>query len=122
MAAGEETMAARLKSARAWSNWIARAVVAVLVTYVFVVVLLVATAQQKVDDALTKEAVGYDYSVAVRYYFGRESLKSVVAENSLALKQSTAQLRAANDRLQAANQIVANQAGDLSDDLQRLTA
>ncbi|MFL6858171.1 MAG: hypothetical protein ACJ8EB_09730 [Allosphingosinicella sp.] len=108
--------------ARRWVDWGARAAVAILVTYVFIVVLLVATAQQKVDDALTKEAVGYDYSVAVRYYFGRESLKSVVAENSLALKQSTAQLRAANDRLQAANQIVANQAGDLADDLQRLTA
>src|SRR4051812_49711383 len=93
----------RWAAARHWVNWAARAAVAILVTYVFIVVLLVATAQQKVDDALTKEAVGYDYSVAVRYYFGRESLKSVVAENSLALKQSTAQLRAANDRLQAAN-------------------
>ena len=39
--------------ARGWVNWGARAVVAVLVTYVFIVVLLVATAQQKVDDALT---------------------------------------------------------------------
>src|SRR3954447_25288427 len=101
MAAGEETMAARLKSARAWSNWIARAAVAILVTYVFIVVLLVATAQQKVDDALTKEAVGYDYSVAVRYYFGKESLKNVVGENSKAIKLATDELRGANDRVQA---------------------
>jgi hypothetical protein len=112
----------RLGQARAWIDWGARALVAILVTYVFVVVLLVATAQQKVDDALTKEAVGYDYSVAVRYYFGRESLKNVVGENSQAIKQQTALLRAANDRLQGANQSVADQAGDLAQDLQRLAA
>jgi ferritin-like protein len=112
----------RLTSVRAWVNWSARAAVAVAVTYVFIVVLLVATAQQKVDDALTKEAVGYDYSVAIRYYFGKESLRNVVGENSQAIKQSTAQLRAANDRLQAANRILTDQAGDLADDLGRLTA
>src|SRR3954470_2640987 len=109
----EEASDSRWAQTRRWADWAARTVVAVLVTYVFVVVLLVATAQQKVDDALTKEAVGYDYSVAVRYYFGRDSLKNVVGENSQAIKQSTAQLRAANDRVQAANQAVVNQAGDL---------
>ena len=112
----------RLAGARAWADWIARTAVAILVTYVFIVVLLVATAQQKVDDALTKEAVGYDYSVAVRYYFGKESLKNVVGENSQQIKQSTGQLRAANDRVQAANRILTDQAGDLGQDLDRLTA
>ncbi|HYJ82602.1 MAG TPA: hypothetical protein VEW26_07165, partial [Allosphingosinicella sp.] len=71
---------------------------------------------------LTKEAVGYDYSVAVRYYFGKESLKNVVGENSQAIKQSTAQLRAANDRLQSANRTLTAEAADLSEDLARLTA
>jgi ferritin-like protein len=112
----------RFDKARHWLDWSARAVVAVLVTYVFIVVLLVATAQQKVDDALTKEAVGYDYSVAIRYYFGRESLRNVVGENSQAIKQSTAQLRAANDRVQAANRLLTDQAADLAEDLGRLTA
>jgi hypothetical protein len=103
-------------------NWGARAVVAIAVTYVFIVVLLVATAQQKVDDALTKEAVGYDYNVAVRYYFGKESLKNVVAENSKAIKQATDQLRGTNDRVQAAEQELSGHADDLKDDLQRLAA
>src|SRR3954447_9713379 len=112
----------RWSQARGWMNWIARVVVAVAVTYVFIVVLLVATAQQKVDDALTKEAVGYDYNVAVRYYFGKESLKNVVAENSRAIKQATDQLRGVNDRVQAAGQELSGHADDLKDDLQRLAA
>ncbi|HEX8572414.1 MAG TPA: hypothetical protein VF759_06655 [Allosphingosinicella sp.] len=112
----------RLGRARAWLDWAARAAVAVAVTYVFIVVLLVATAQQKVDDALTKEGVGYDYSVAVRYYFGKESLKNVVGENSQNLKESTGRLRAANDRLQSANRALTAEAADLAEDLARLTA
>jgi ferritin-like protein len=119
---GDAAAAGGWEQARHWLDWAARTAVAIVVTYVFVVVLLVATAQQKIDDALTKEAVGYDYNVAVRYYFGRESLKNVVAENSTAIKQATAQLREANDRIQFANQAVAAQAGDLADDLQRLSA
>lgn len=112
----------RLDLARTVAHWIARTLVAVAVTYVFIVVLLVATAQQKVDDALTKEAVGYDYSVAVRYYFGKESLRNVVGENSQAIKQSTARLRAANDRYQSAGRVLTSQAADLAEDLGRLTA
>lgn len=112
----------RLASARAWIDWAARAAVAVLVTYVFVVVLLVATAQQKVDDGLTKEGVGYDYSVAIRYYFGRDNLKHLVAENSQQIKLATAQLRAANDRVQSAGRLLTAEARDLAQDLQRLTA
>ncbi|HEY0412429.1 MAG TPA: hypothetical protein VGD66_04740 [Allosphingosinicella sp.] len=122
MPAGEDSPTTRLTSVRAWANWLARTLVAVAVTYVFIVVLLVATAQQKVDDALTKEAVGYDYSVAVRYYFGKESLKHVVTENSKAIKQATDALRAANDRVQASGQELAGHADDLRDDLQRLAA
>ena len=116
----EETR--RLSSVRAWADWGARALVAILVTYVFIVVLLVATAQQKVDDALTKEAVGYDYSVAIRYYFGKESLKNVVGENSQHLKDATGRLRAANDRFQSANRVLTAEAADLKEDLDRLTA
>ena len=122
MATAPAEPANRLGMAKAFAHWTARTVVAILVTYVFIVVLLVATAQQKVDDALTKEAVGYDYSVAVRYYFGRESLKNVVGENSQAIKQSTARLRAANDRFQAAGRLLTDQAADLAEDLGRLTA
>ena len=112
----------RLGMAKTLAHWTARTLVAVVVTYVFIVVLLVATAQQKVDDALTKEAVGYDYSVAVRYYFGRESMKNLVGENSELIKQATAQLRAATDRLQSANRALAAELADLAEDLSRLTA
>ncbi len=112
----------RLAMAKKLGHWTARTLVAIAVTYVFIVVLLVATAQQKVDDALTKEGVGYDYSVAVRYYFGRESLRNTVGENSEAVKQSTARLRVANDRLQSANRMLAAEAADLAEDLARLTA
>lgn len=118
----EAAPAGRMGKARAWLDWGARAAVAILVTYVFIVVLLVATAQQKVDDALTKEAVGYDYSVAVRYYFGKENLHDVVGANSAALKLATGQLRVANDRVQSANRTLTDQAGDLAQDLERLTA
>jgi ferritin-like protein len=118
----EAESSSRLGQARAWLDWAARAAVAILVTYAFVVVLLVATAQQKVDDALTKEGVGYDYSVAVRYYFGRESLKAVVGENSQHIKETTGRLRVANDRLQSANRLLAAEAADLAEDLARLTA
>jgi len=122
MASASAEPANRLTMAKTLAHWTARAVVAILVTYVFIVVLLVATAQQKVDDALTKEAVGYDYSVAVRYYFGRESLKNTVGENSEAVKQATARLRAANDRFQSAGRALTAQAADLAEDLTRLTA
>jgi hypothetical protein len=112
----------RTAMAKRLAHYTARTLVAILVTYVFIVVLLVATAQQKVDDALTKEAVGYDYSVAVRYYFGRDNLKHVVADNSQSIKQSTAQLRAANDRVQSANLVLTAEAADLAEDIARLTA
>ena len=122
MATAAAEPASRLTMIKTLAHWTARTLVALLVTYVFVVVLLVATAQQKVDDALTKEAVGYDYSVAVRYYFGKESLRNTVSENSEAVKQSTARLRAAKDRLQSANIVLTAQATDLAEDLGRLTA
>ncbi len=122
MATAAAEPADRLTMAKTVAHWTARTLVAVVVTYVFVVVLLVATAQQKVDDALTKEAVGYDYSVAVRYYFGKESLRNTVGENSEAVKQSTARLRAARDRLQSASIALTAQATDLAEDLSRLTA
>jgi hypothetical protein len=121
MANAQGQPANRIAATNALAHWTARALFAILVTYAFVVVLLVATAQQKVDDALTKEGVGYDYSVAVRYYFGKESLRNVVAENSEAIKQSTARLRAANDRVQSVARQLTAQAADLGEDLGRLT-
>ncbi|MGA9581705.1 MAG: hypothetical protein WBR13_07025 [Allosphingosinicella sp.] len=122
MATASAAPANRMTMAKTAAHWIARTLVAIFVTYAFIVVLLVATAQQKVDDALTKEGVGYDYSVAVRYYFGKESLRNTVGENSEAIKQSTARLRAANDRVQSASRLLTAQAADLAEDLGRLTA
>ncbi|MFL6845741.1 MAG: hypothetical protein ACJ8ER_12765 [Allosphingosinicella sp.] len=122
MVAGQQVETGRWGRAQHIGRWTARVVVAIAVSYVFVVVLLVATAQQKVDDALTKEAVGYDYNVAVRYYFGRDSLKNLVGNNTQSLKQATAQLRAATDRVQAADGAVADSAADLSQDLARFAA
>ncbi|HEX8513539.1 MAG TPA: hypothetical protein VF688_10605 [Allosphingosinicella sp.] len=122
MATAAGDPADHLKMMKTLAHWTARTLIAVLVTYVFIVVLLVATAQQKVHDALAKEAVGYEYSVAVRYYFGKENLRHVVGANSRAIGEATAQLRAANDRAQSANLVLKSQAGDLAQDLQRLAA
>ncbi|HYW17417.1 MAG TPA: hypothetical protein VE891_14855 [Allosphingosinicella sp.] len=122
MATAQAEQANRLSMAKTVVHWAARAIVAILVTYAFIVVLLVATAQQKVDNGLTRGAVGYDYSVAVRYYFGKESLRNTVRDNSEAMKQSTARLRAANDRLHSANRMLAAESADLEEDLGRLTA
>jgi hypothetical protein len=95
---------------------------AVLVAYLFIIVLLVATAQQKVVEALAEDDVGYSYSVAVRYYFGKESLTALRAENSRALRDSTVRLRKANDRLADADRALLAQDVDLRDDLLRLAA
>jgi hypothetical protein len=122
MATAPAEPANRTSATRKLAHWAARTLVAILVTYVFIVVLLVATAQQKVHDALARESVGYDYSVAVRYYFGKENLRSVVGANSRAIGEATAQLRAANDRVQSANLVLASQANDLAQDLSRLGA
>ncbi|HEX9966272.1 MAG TPA: hypothetical protein VGB04_14950 [Allosphingosinicella sp.] len=122
MATAAAEPASRVTMARTLAHWTARTLVAILVTYVFIVVLLVATAQQKVHDALAKQSVGYDYSVAVRYYFGKENLRNVVGTNSRAIGEATAQLRTANDRVQSANLVLASQANDLAQDLQRIAA
>lgn len=94
-----------------------RVIGAVLVAYLFIMVLLVATAQQKVVESLAKENVGYDYSVAVRYYFGRDSLSALRGENGAALRDSTTRLRKAGDRLADADQTLLAQSADLRDDL-----
>jgi len=99
-----------------------RVVLAALVAYFFIVVLLVATAQQKVVDALAADNVGYNYSVAVRYYFGKESLQALRGGNSRAIKEATARLRKANDGLRNADQTILGQAADLRQDLERLAA
>jgi hypothetical protein len=93
---------------------------AALVAYLFIIVLLVATAQQKVVESLADENVGYSYSVAVRYYFGSDSLTALREGNSKALRESTTRLRQAGDRLADAEQSQLAIAADLRDDLQRL--
>jgi hypothetical protein len=98
----------------------ARVVLAIVVAYLFIVVLLVATAQQKVVDALTDQNVGYSYSVAVRYYFGKDSLVQVRGENSRALRESTGRQRKISDRVSDVERALEAQAADLRDDLQRL--
>jgi hypothetical protein len=100
----------------------ARVILAIVVAYLFIIVLLVATAQQKVVDALAANNVGYTYSVAVRYYFGQETLASVRAENSRALRESTGRLRKASDSLVDLERTLGAQAADLRDDLQRLAS
>jgi hypothetical protein len=100
----------------------ARIVSAALIAYFFIVVLLVATAQQKVVDGLSDQDVGYDYSVAIDYYFGKTSLKTLRGENSGAIKATTGELRKANDRLADANQRLLEQSADLRGDLGRLAA
>jgi hypothetical protein len=110
------------ESWRSKGRFLARAALALVVGYVFVLVLLVATAQQKVDEALTRDNVGYSYSVAVRYYFGKENLKTLVAENRRGLQEATGRLRAAKDRAASAERILSAGAADLRQDLQRLAA
>jgi hypothetical protein len=95
---------------------------AALIAYFFIIVLLVATAQQKVVDALTKENVGYDYSVAIDYYFGKTSLKELRAANTKEIKAVTAKLRQQSDALADANQKLLEESADLRDDLGRLAA
>jgi hypothetical protein len=98
-----------------------RGALAVAVAYVFVSVLLIATAQQKVGEALAANNVGYDYNVAVRYYFGKENLASLRSANSAAIKTATDGLRRSNDGLAGAQRNLGNDAADLQDDLQRLS-
>jgi cell division protein FtsB len=99
-----------------------RVIIAMVVAYLFIIVLLVATAQQKVVDSLAADNVGFNYNVAVRYYFGKESLTAVRTQNSRALRESTGRLRKANDGVSDAQRSLAAQAADLRDDLARLAA
>jgi hypothetical protein len=99
-----------------------RVLLALLVAYLFIIVLLVATAQQKVVDALAADNVGFNYNVAVRYYFGKEKLATVRGQNSGALRESSIRLRKASDGVSDAARTLAAQAADLRDDLARLAA
>jgi hypothetical protein len=93
---------------------------AALIAYFFIIVLLVATAQQKVVDALSDQDVGFDYSVAVDYYFGKTNLKTLRGDNTRSIKATTAQIRQGNDKLADANQKLLEQVADLREDLTRL--
>lgn len=99
-----------------------RVVSAALIAYFFIIVLLVATAQQKVVDALSDQDVGFDYSVAVDYYFGKTNLKTLRGDNTRSIKAATAQIRQGTDKLADANQKLLEQVADLRGDLGRLRA
>jgi flagellar biosynthesis chaperone FliJ len=83
--------------------WIAlQSGAAVVVAYVFVILLLVGTAQQRVDEALAKENVGYDYSVAIRYFLDSSELTKRAEQKSKEVRDATTTVRNANRRVAAA--------------------
>lgn len=97
-----------------------RVVSAIVIAYFFLLTLMVATAQQKVVATLVKDNVGYDYSVAIRYYFGNQNLIALRTKNSSAIKQATSAQRKAADALSDAQRTLAAEAADLQQDLQNL--
>ena len=102
-----EKRAERLLAAAAW--WILRILFAAVTAYAFIVVMLVATAQQRVDDALAKEKVGYDYSVAVRYFLDSDQLTQRATANSNDLQQAQRERRNADREVQVADRELATQ-------------
>src|SRR5438105_1828162 len=99
-----------------------RVVSAVVIAYFFLLTLMVATAQQKVVATLVKDNVGYDYSVAIRYYFGNQNLIALRTKNSSAIKEATSNQRKAADALSDAQRTLAAEAADLQQDLGNLAA
>ena len=63
------------------------------VAYFFIVTILVATAQQRVARALESQNVGYDYNVAIRYYFKPDELTRKSLDHSRTLIEQRARLR-----------------------------
>jgi hypothetical protein len=81
----------------------ARILGSAVVVYLFGVVLLIALAQQRIVDGLTQANVGYDYSVAIQYYLGPESLEAQARRNEAdraEVRRSVAVRRLAQIRLQ----------------------
>ncbi|HYE27522.1 MAG TPA: hypothetical protein VEA61_04730 [Allosphingosinicella sp.] len=75
-----------------WRTFL-RGLASVAVAYFFIVTILVATAQQRVAEALEAQNVGYDYNVAIRYYFEPNALGHKALENRKALIEASAKLR-----------------------------
>jgi hypothetical protein len=63
------------------------------VAYFFIVTILVATAQQRVAEALDAQNVGYDYNVAIRYYFKPDELAGKSLAHNQTLIEQRARLR-----------------------------
>ena len=63
------------------------------VAYFFIVTILVATAQQRVAEALETQNVGYDYNVAIRYYFEPGELNAKSSKNRDELVEAAGKLR-----------------------------
>lgn len=75
-----------------WSRPIGRVLLAIVVAYLFIVALLVSTAQQKVVEALNQQNVGYDYNVAIKYFFEPDKLENERAANLGRLTESSKKL------------------------------
>jgi hypothetical protein len=95
---------------------------ALAVAYIFLVTLLFGTAQQRVVDDLAANAVGYDYSVAAGYYFGKDSVSTQRKANSEQIKTINRAMRETRDKLADADRLLAGQTADLAQDLRNLAA
>ena len=83
------------------------------VAYFFIVTILVATAQQRVAEGLEAQNVGYDYNVAIRYYFEPAELNGKSVKNRNELVDAGAVLRDLQVRRTLLERNLARQAGQL---------
>lgn len=81
------------------------------VAYFFIVTILVATAQQRVAEALEAQNVGYDYNVAIRYYFEPAELNAKSSKNRDELVEAAAKLRDLEMKRTLLERNLARQAG-----------
>lgn len=84
-----------------------------VVAYFFIVTILVATAQQRVAEGLEAQNVGYDYNVAIRYYFEPAELNDKSVKNRNELVEAGGVLRDLQVRRTLLERNLARQAGQL---------
>lgn len=72
---------------RTWT-FVKRSVPAFLISYLFLITILIGTAQQNVVDGLKAKNIEYDYNVAVRYHLDPRRLE--VQQNEYAVQLNTA--------------------------------
>lgn len=89
----------------------ARGLASFAVAYFFIVTILVATAQQRVAEALEAQNVGYDYNVAIRYYFEPAELNAKSSANRNELVEAANRLRDLQLRRTLLERNLARQAG-----------